>query len=69
MPTNLMGLLVRVATFAFSFVFRPMLKVISFGAALIVLGVLVNYGLLGLGAMTGKGRSRQAPSTPDEDLV
>ena len=56
------------STFAFTFVFRPMLKVISFGSALVVLGVLVNYGLVGLGAITGKARFRQATSMQEEEL-
>jgi len=56
------------STFAFTFVFRPMLKVISFGSALVVLGVLVNYGLVGLGAITGKARSRQTTSMQEEEL-
>ncbi len=48
----------RVAsTFAASFVFRPILKYVTFGSAIIVLGVLLNYGLLGLSAITGKCRS------------
>jgi len=47
----------RVAsTFAFTFVLRPMLKYVTFGSAIIVLGVLVNYGLLGIGALTGQSR-------------
>ena len=48
-----------VSTFASSFVFRPLLKWIAFAAAFIVLGVLLNYGLLGLNAITGKTRSNQ----------
>ena len=47
------------STFAFTFVFRPMLKYITFGSAFIVLGVLINYGLLGLGAVTGNGRGKK----------
>ena len=50
--------------FAFSFVFRPLLKSVAFGSALIVLAVLTNYGLLGLSAITGKLRSKQNP--PDK---
>jgi hypothetical protein len=56
---------VLASTFAFSFVFRPMLKCLSFGSAFVVLGVLVNYGLLGLGAITGKARSIQARPRQD----
>ncbi len=44
--------------FAFTFHFRPLLKVIVFAAALLVLGVLVHYGLRGLGAMTAQGKDR-----------
>jgi hypothetical protein len=50
--------------FASSFVFRPLLKYIAFGSALIVLAVLTNYGLLGLSAITGKSRSKQ--NSPDK---
>jgi hypothetical protein len=49
------------SAFAFTFVFRPMLKYISFGSAAIVLGVLLNYSLLGLGALTDKKR-REDPN-------
>ena len=52
-----------VSTFAFTFIFRPMLKVISFGSALLIFGVLVNYGLLGLGAITGNGRTKEGQGT------
>jgi len=38
--------------FAFTFHFRPLLKVVVFGAALVVLGVLLHYGLRGIGAIT-----------------
>jgi len=38
--------------FAFTFHFRPWLKCIVFGAALVVLGVLAHYALRGLGAIT-----------------
>jgi hypothetical protein len=44
--------------FAFTFHFRPMLKVIVFSAALLVLGVLVHYGLRGLGAITVQGKDK-----------
>jgi hypothetical protein len=36
------------ATFAFTFKFRPLLKYITFGSALVVLGVLLSFGLVGL---------------------
>jgi hypothetical protein len=39
-------------SFAFTFHFRPLLKCIVFGAALIVLAVLAHYGLRGVGAIT-----------------
>ena len=48
--------------FAWSFTLRTMLKVICLASALVVLGVLVNYCLLGIGALTGRERSRQASS-------
>jgi hypothetical protein len=38
--------------FAFTFHFRPLLKVLVFAAALLVLGVLLHYGLRGLGTIT-----------------
>ena len=37
--------------FAFTFHFRPLLKTIVFAAAFVVLGVLLHYGLRGLGAI------------------
>ncbi len=43
--------------FAYTFIFRPMLKWIVFGAALVVLGVLLNFGLRGLGAMAAQASS------------
>jgi hypothetical protein len=46
--------------FAYTFVFRPMLKVIVFGASLIVLAVLIHYGLRGVGAITAV-QSRKTP--------
>ena len=46
-----------VSTFASTFALRPLLKCIAFASAIIVLGVLVNYGLLGLSAITAKTRS------------
>lgn len=49
------------STFAYTFTFRPMLKIICFSAALVVLAVLVNFGLLGIGAITGRTRSKQSP--------
>ncbi len=58
-----------VSTFAFTFIFRPMLKYISFGSGLIVFGVLVNYGLLGLGAITGGKRAKRTPPTRENDLT
>jgi len=42
--------------FAMSFIFRPMLKVISFGAAAIVLAVLALYGLRGMGELMAASR-------------
>ncbi len=50
------------STFATTFVFRPLLKYISFGSALIVLGVLLHFGLLGVGAVAAKARGKQTPS-------
>lgn len=52
--------------FAFTFHFRPLLKCLVFAAALVVLGVLVHYGLRGLGAITapaagGGGRGKERP--------
>ena len=47
--------------FAFTFHFRPLLKCVVFAAALVVLGVLLHYGLRGLGAIT-----RPASSTGKE---
>jgi len=38
--------------FAFTFKFRTMLKIISFGSALLSLGVLLSYALAGLGSVT-----------------
>jgi hypothetical protein len=49
-------------TFAYTFHFRPWLKVICFACAFVVLAVLVNFGLLGVGAITGRARSRQSSS-------
>ena len=49
------------STFAFTFVFRPMLKYVTFGSAIIVFGVLLNYALLGLSAMTEKARAKTIP--------
>jgi hypothetical protein len=40
------------STFAFTFNFRPWLKVICFAAAFVVLWVLVYYGLRGVGLVT-----------------
>lgn len=40
------------STFAFTFKFRPMLKYITFGCAVILLGVLLSHGLSALGTMT-----------------
>jgi hypothetical protein len=48
-----------VSTFAFTFNFRPLLKIICFGSALIVLGVLLSHGLAGLNALTRKPRSQE----------
>lgn len=56
------------STFASTFAFRPMLKYVSFGSAALVLGVLVNYGLLGLGAITGRARSQRPPPARGERL-
>jgi hypothetical protein len=44
--------------FAFTFHFRPLLKVLVFAAALVVLAVLLLYGLRGLGAITAQASSR-----------
>jgi len=46
------------SVFAFTFNFRPLLKIIVFAAALVVLGVLLHYGLRGLGAITARGKER-----------
>ena len=43
--------------FAFTFHFRPLLKCLVFAAAFVVLGVLMHYGLRGLGAITAQGSS------------
>jgi hypothetical protein len=43
--------------FAFTFHFRPLLKCIVFAAAFVVLGVLILYGLRGLGAITAPASS------------
>ena len=43
-----------VSTFAFTFIFRPMLKIITFGSALIILAVLVNHALAGIDALAKK---------------
>lgn len=48
-----------VSTFAFTFHFRPMLKVITFGCAAIVLGVLLSRGLTWLAGTGGRGGSRR----------
>jgi hypothetical protein len=45
--------------FAFSFTFRPMLKYIVFPCAAIVAGVLLYYGLMGLGGIAGRRRNRR----------
>ena len=45
------------STFAFTFTFRPLLKIICFSAAFIVLAVLLAHGLSGLHAMTMRRRS------------
>lgn len=42
--------------FAVSFIFRPMLKIISFGAVAVVLAVLALYGLRGLGELMAASR-------------
>jgi len=45
------------STFAFTFKFRPMLKVVTFGCALILLGVLLGRAFVALsGARSGMGR-------------
>jgi hypothetical protein len=46
--------------FAFTFTFRPMLKIIVFAASFIVLAVLIHYGLRGVGAITA-APSRKTP--------
>ena len=56
------------STFASSFVLRPMLKYVTFGSAAVVLGVLVNYGLLGLSAVTNRERSREKRAVQNQDL-
>jgi hypothetical protein len=43
--------------FAFTFHFRPLLKYIVFAGAFVVLGVLVHYGLRGIGAITAQESS------------
>jgi hypothetical protein len=48
------------STFASTFLFRPALKYITFGCAVVVLGILLNYGLAGLGALAGRGRAKAA---------
>jgi hypothetical protein len=45
--------------FAFTFHFRPLLKVFVFASALVVLGVLLHYGLRGLGAITAPPSSTE----------
>jgi hypothetical protein len=46
-----------VSTFAFTFKFRPMLKVVTFGCALILLGVIFGRAFVALsGARSGMGR-------------
>jgi len=47
------------STFAWTFVFRPMLKYVSFASAVVVAGVLLYYGLMGLGAITCRARNQQ----------
>lgn len=47
-----------VSTFAFTFKFRPMLKVVTFGCALILLGVILGRAFVFLsGARSGVGRN------------
>lgn len=50
------------STFAFTFNFRPMLKVICFGSALLILGVLLSHGFSGLNAI---GRGPQSKERKD----
>ncbi len=47
------------STFAFTFNFRPMLKVITFASAFVVLAVLVSYGVAGVGALARGLRRKQ----------
>jgi nitrate/TMAO reductase-like tetraheme cytochrome c subunit len=47
--------------FAFTFTFRPMLKCMVFGAAIIVLAVLVHYALRGVGAITASLAKKTPP--------
>jgi hypothetical protein len=49
------------SVFAFTFHFRPLLKWIVFGAALIVLAVLAHYGLRGVGAITAAAPAKKSP--------
>ena len=46
------------STFAFTFKFRPMLKILSFACAFVVLAVLVSYGVAGIGAISRGGRKQ-----------
>lgn len=48
------------ATFAYSFLFRPWLKIICFTCAFVVLCVLAGFGLLAVNAITGRARARQS---------
>jgi hypothetical protein len=48
-----------VSLFAFTFNFRPMLKVICFGSAFIILGVLLSHLVSGLNAVTRGPRSNE----------
>jgi hypothetical protein len=52
--------------FAFTFHFRPLLKCIVFASAFVVLGVLLHYGLRGLGALTAPapGGGRRGKERP-----
>ncbi len=49
------------SVFAFTFNFRPLLKCIVFGAALLVLAVLAHYGLRGVGAITAAAPAKKSP--------
>ena len=50
-----------ISTFATTFVLRPMLKIIAFGSAIVVLSVLLTYGLLGLSVITRKAGGNKNP--------